>query len=118
MYVQIAFVVPSPRSSSSEASFHMGLDESTESHSISSSNRRGGGYLSSCDSRTLVIWLEDYDDMNYIPTDILAQEATTGEEPTQDPSVIFIHSLRNGLFRTRYHKYLLIRALSILVRAF
>ena len=76
----------------------MGLDESTESHSISSSNRRTGGLLS-CDSRTLVIWLEDYDDMNYIPTDLLSTESTTGEEPLQDPSIIFIHSLRNGLFR-------------------
>ena len=84
----------------------MGLDESTESHSISSSNRRAGGNLSSCDSRTLVIWLEDYDDINYIPTDILAADATTGEEPTQDPSIIFIHSLRNGLFRTAYNPFL------------
>ena len=37
--------------------------------------------------------------MNYIPTDLLSTESTTGEEPLQDPSIIFIHSLRNGLFR-------------------
>ena len=76
----------------------MGMDESAESHSISSSVRRTGA-LTACDSRTLVIWLEDLDDIDHIPGDLLSTESTTGEEPVQDPSFIFIHPLRNGLYR-------------------
>ena len=52
-----------------------------------------------CDSRTLLIWLEDIDDMDHIPADALCSDSTTGEEPLQDPSIVFIHPLRNGLYR-------------------
>ena len=51
---EIAFLVPS-LAEPSEVSFQMGMDESTESHSISSSVRRTGS-LTACDSRTLVVW--------------------------------------------------------------
>jgi hypothetical protein len=53
----------------------------------------------SCDSRVLIFWLEDWDDIDYIPLDTLTNDATTGEEPMQDVSVIFLHPLRNGLVR-------------------
>ena len=37
--------------------------------------------------------------MDHIPNDLLSTESITGEEPVQDPSFIFIHPLRNGLYR-------------------
>ena len=73
---EIAFIVPS-LAEPSEVSFQMGMDESTESHSISSSIRRMGA-LTACDSRTFVIWLEELDDIDHIPTDLLSTETTTG----------------------------------------
>ncbi|CAG5111258.1 Oidioi.mRNA.OKI2018_I69.chr2.g5583.t1.cds [Oikopleura dioica] len=92
---EVAFLVPSPRESS-EVSFNLGDDQSEDSKSVASSRKLNPG---SCDSRVLIFWLEDWDDIDYIPIDTLTNDATTGEEPAQDVSVIFLHPLRNGLVR-------------------
>ena len=60
----------------------MGDDQSEETRSVASSRRLSA--LASCDSRTLIVWVEDWDDIDHVPVDQLAQEATTGEEPLQD----------------------------------
>jgi len=92
---EVAFLVPSPRESS-EVSFNLGDDQSEDSKSVASSRKLNPA---SCDSRVLIFWLEDWDDIDYIPLDTLTNDATTGEEPMQDVSVIFLHPLRNGLVR-------------------
>jgi hypothetical protein len=56
-----------------------------------------------CDTKVLVIWLEDMDDMQHVPLDILLSTATTGADPNfsfcKEYFAIFIHPLKNGLFR-------------------
>ena len=49
----------------------MGDDQSEETRSVASSRRTG---LSCCDSRTLIIWIEDWDDIDYVPVEQLAHE--------------------------------------------
>lgn len=92
---ELAFLVPSPRESS-EVSFHVGDDQSEDSKSVASSRKLNPA---SCDSRVLIFWLEDWDDIDYIPIDTLTSDTVTGEEPLQDVSIIFLHPLRNGLVR-------------------
>ena len=55
----------------------MGDDQSEETRSVASSRRAG---ISSCDSRTLIIWIEDWDDIDYVPVEQLAQEGKKTEK--------------------------------------
>ena len=64
-------MIPSP-TDSSEVSFNMGDDQSEETRSVASSRRLSA--LTSCDSRTLIVWVEDWDDIDHVPLDQLAQE--------------------------------------------
>ena len=50
----------------------MGDDQSEETRSVASSRRLSA--LTSCDSRTLIVWVEDWDDIDHVPIDQLAQE--------------------------------------------
>ncbi|XP_021945273.1 ral GTPase-activating protein subunit beta isoform X1 [Folsomia candida] len=56
------------------------------------------------DTKIFVVWLESFEDSFHFPSSALMSSAVTGleNELVKDPSlIIFIHALKNGLFRIR-----------------
>ncbi|XP_041352672.1 ral GTPase-activating protein subunit beta-like isoform X2 [Gigantopelta aegis] len=65
--------------------------------------------------KVFTIWLENFEDHDYVPTDEMINVASTGQEQIpgsnsgsslrdREVYIIFIHALQNGLFRIHLHK--------------
>lgn len=73
-----------------------------------SGRKFGRSQSSTHDAKIMVVWLESYEDHLTFPLSALLQETATGLETTlfpraneKDCFVIFIHSLKSGLFRIK-----------------
>ncbi|XP_071374651.1 ral GTPase-activating protein subunit beta-like isoform X1 [Centroberyx affinis] len=125
---EIAFVVPSLSSSNAEWSesfeeaeppnelppnqlsqSNLNRDPAPPPRSPPGESRKSAGSSVSFfgpETKLLIVWVERFDDIENFPVSELLSETSTGVETSRcvsDVQLIFIHPLRTGLFRIRFH---------------